>query len=272
MILFFKLLYNVVLVSAIQWCESAVNIHTPPPFWAPLEPPNSIPLGCDRALRWAPCVIQKLPTSYLFYKRYCTHANATLSIHPTLFFPHHIHEPFTYVCVFITVLQIGPSVPFYYIPDRLPVGGGLFPCHLGLWMQQLIMWHFASAEWEDEREDRLSNIDSRSPGSQILEMTCHPFCCILFVKSELLGPAQIEGKEISVESEEARIPGSHCSSCLPQLHTSMFVYIFVPFLLLCLVPWNFLLLGGQSTGHYAHFVSLVSEFILSNLEISREKC
>ena len=134
-------------------------------------------------------------------------------------------------------------------------------------MQQLITWQFASAEWEDEREDRLSNIDSISSGSQILEMTCHHFCSILFVTSESLGPAQIEGKDISLESEEARITGSHFSSCLPQLRASMFVYIFVPFLLLCLIFLEFSL-GSQSTGHHAHFMSLVwvYSFQLRNFE------
>lgn len=102
-------------------------------------------------------------------------------------------------------------------------------------------------------------------------MTCHHFCSILFVTSESLGPAEIEGKEISLESEEARITGSQFSSCLPQLHTSMFVILSHSFYSV-LFSWNFSPLGGQSTGHHAHFVSLVSEFILSNLEILREKC
>ena len=62
-----ELLYNVVLVSAVQWSESAVRIHMSPPSWASLPPPpHPTPLGHHRALSWAPCAIQKLPTSYLF--------------------------------------------------------------------------------------------------------------------------------------------------------------------------------------------------------------
>ena len=32
-------------------------------------PPHPTPLGHHRALSWAPCAIQQVPTSYLFYKR-----------------------------------------------------------------------------------------------------------------------------------------------------------------------------------------------------------
>lgn len=50
------------------------------------------------------------------------------------------------------------------------------PCHMGLSIQQLITWHFASSEWENEREQyRLSNFVAK-----ILEMACHHFCHILY--------------------------------------------------------------------------------------------
>ena len=39
-----QLLYNVVLVSAIQQCESAINIQLFPSSWASLSPPHPIPL------------------------------------------------------------------------------------------------------------------------------------------------------------------------------------------------------------------------------------
>ena len=55
-------------------------------------------------------------------------------------------NPFSTFVSLLPALQIGSSVPFFWIPDRLPVGGGLVPCHLGLSMQQLITWQFASAE------------------------------------------------------------------------------------------------------------------------------
>lgn len=90
------------------------------------------------------------------------------------------------------------------------------PCHMDLSTQQLITWHFASSQWESEREeDRLNDMESRSFCSQTLEMTCHHFCYVLFVTSESLGPAQIERKEISLEYQEARITGSHFRGCLP---------------------------------------------------------
>ena len=62
------LLYNLVLVSEVQWSESAICIHIPPPLTLlPTPLPHPTPLGHRRALSWAPCAIQQLPTSYLFY-------------------------------------------------------------------------------------------------------------------------------------------------------------------------------------------------------------
>ena len=46
-------------------------------------PPHPVPLGCHRALGWAPCVTQQIPTGYLVY--ICFHA--TFSIHHTLSIP-----------------------------------------------------------------------------------------------------------------------------------------------------------------------------------------
>ena len=54
------------LISTIQQSESAVSIHISPLYWTSL-PPHPIPLGHHRAPGWAPCVIQQLPTSYLFF-------------------------------------------------------------------------------------------------------------------------------------------------------------------------------------------------------------
>lgn len=54
--------YTLVLVSAIQKCESSICIHISPPSHALLHP---TPLGYHRALSWAPCVVQQLPTSCL---------------------------------------------------------------------------------------------------------------------------------------------------------------------------------------------------------------
>ena len=41
--------------------------------------PQPTPLDHHRAPGWAPCVIQQLPTSYLFYTWWCIHVYATFS-------------------------------------------------------------------------------------------------------------------------------------------------------------------------------------------------
>ena len=67
--------------------KSAMSIHMSFPSWAsfsapPPPLPLSYPLGCHRARGWAPCFIQQLPTSYLFYTWRCMYSSATFS------FPH----------------------------------------------------------------------------------------------------------------------------------------------------------------------------------------
>ena len=61
-----KVFYNVVMFSALQQHKSAIIIHISPLSWASLHPP--IPSHPSRSSPgWAPCVIQKLLTSYLVY-------------------------------------------------------------------------------------------------------------------------------------------------------------------------------------------------------------
>ena len=60
-----KLLYNVVLITAIQQCNLAIIIPISPPSWAS-HPYPLTPLGHHRAPGWVPCVIQQLLSSYLF--------------------------------------------------------------------------------------------------------------------------------------------------------------------------------------------------------------
>ena len=48
-------------------------------------PPCPTPLSCHKALGWAPCIIQQIPTSYLFYIWKCLHVNATLSVESFFF-------------------------------------------------------------------------------------------------------------------------------------------------------------------------------------------
>ena len=59
------ILYNVVLVSAIQHHKSAKSTYMFPLSWTSLTP--SYPIGHHRAPCWAPCFIQQLHTSNLFY-------------------------------------------------------------------------------------------------------------------------------------------------------------------------------------------------------------
>ena len=68
-----QLLYNVMLISAVAQSESAVCIHMSSSSWAFLPPihPHLTPLSHHGALSWAPCAIQRLPTSYLFYAWWC---------------------------------------------------------------------------------------------------------------------------------------------------------------------------------------------------------
>ena len=90
------------LVSAMQQREAAINIHISAPSWASLPPqPQSHPSGSSQS--WTELrVIQQLPTNCLFYTRHCIYVNATLSVRPTLSFPHCAHKSVLYVCVSIT--------------------------------------------------------------------------------------------------------------------------------------------------------------------------
>ena len=59
------------LLSAVQWRVSAMCVCVCV-FTLPCRPPSHLPplpthLGCHRASSWAPCTIQQVPTSYLFF-------------------------------------------------------------------------------------------------------------------------------------------------------------------------------------------------------------
>ena len=59
------MLYNIVLVPAVQQHESAIGIHIFPSSWASSHPtPHPSPLGHHKALSWVSCAIQLLPTCY----------------------------------------------------------------------------------------------------------------------------------------------------------------------------------------------------------------
>ena len=79
----------------------------------PSSSPYPTPLGCHRVLGWAACVTQQLPTSYVFYIWWCICFHATLSVHPTVFFPCCVHKSVLYVCISIVALQTSSSVPYF---------------------------------------------------------------------------------------------------------------------------------------------------------------
>ena len=75
------------LVSAIHQHESALGIHMSPPSWTSHLSLLPTLLGCHRALVWAPWVIQKVPSGYRFYMRWCICFHVASSIRPILSFP-----------------------------------------------------------------------------------------------------------------------------------------------------------------------------------------
>ena len=101
------------------------------------------PLSCHRALGWAPCIIQQIPTSYLFYIWKCLHFNATLSVEP--FF---LKDPITQASSLLSQLKLeivqGVMVPLG-TPYHWKWGVQ------GLWMQSSVRsltfkWDFLVSE------------------------------------------------------------------------------------------------------------------------------
>ena len=85
-------------------------------------PPTShpSPLGHHRAPNWAPCAICQLPTSRLFYTWSCVYVSAALSIHPIISSRLCVHMSALYVCVCLSSLQMGSSLPVFWIPYMHP--------------------------------------------------------------------------------------------------------------------------------------------------------
>ena len=104
------MLYNYLLVSAIQ-CKSAITINTPSHFSLPPNPKSTL-LGSYRVPGWASCVIQQLPTSYLFYTLVYICQCYSLN-RPTLSKSHYVPKSILCICISIPILQIGSSVPFF---------------------------------------------------------------------------------------------------------------------------------------------------------------
>ena len=121
LLLFLYLYWSII---ALRWCvsfcvqqsESAICIHISPyplPLEPPSHPPYPTPLGGHKAPSRSPCAMQLLPTSHPFYIWWCIYVHATLSLRPSLPFPPCVLKSLLYICVFIPVLPLGSSVPFF---------------------------------------------------------------------------------------------------------------------------------------------------------------
>ena len=73
-------------------------------------------LGHHRAFSRVPCAIQQVIISYLFYTQQHICVNPNLPVHPTSPSPLVVYRFVLYICVSISALQIGSSVPFFQIP------------------------------------------------------------------------------------------------------------------------------------------------------------
>ena len=107
------MLYSVVLVSAVQHCESVIIIC----IYDLSLPPNPASLGCHKVPGWIPCVIQQLPSSYFTHVRLvvciCYFLNLFYFHLPT---PNLYHKSILYICVSIPSLQIGIISTVFLIP------------------------------------------------------------------------------------------------------------------------------------------------------------
>ena len=118
-LLFFKnfirlqLLSNVVLVSAIQQSESAICRHISPPFliFFPFGSPRSVELS-------SLCYTVGSHQSPFTHNSVYTSIPLSQFISPLLS-PLAVHMFVLHICVSISVLQIGSSVPFFYLPHIL---------------------------------------------------------------------------------------------------------------------------------------------------------
>ena len=80
-------------------CRFLIYVH-PVPLEPPSPPtiPHSRSSGHHRVPGWAPCAVQQLPSSYIFYTQEFIYVNVTFSICSTLSFPCCVNRSVLYIC------------------------------------------------------------------------------------------------------------------------------------------------------------------------------
>ena len=84
--------------------------HPDPPSHLPLDP---IPLGLPSAPGPSTCLMHPAWAADLFHHRWYTSFRAVLSKHPTLAFAHRVQKSVLYICISLSVLHIGLSLPSF---------------------------------------------------------------------------------------------------------------------------------------------------------------
>ena len=90
-------------------------VYVCPPSWTP--PPFSLTIPSFRVVPvhwpWAPCLMHRTWTDWLFHIWKYTCFNAILSHHPTLAFSHRVQMSVLYICVSFAVSHIGSSLLYH---------------------------------------------------------------------------------------------------------------------------------------------------------------
>ena len=100
-----KLLYNVVLASAVQH-ESAISTHISLPLKPSSHPSPPFHLSVSSQSISLSFLCYTEASHQLFYTWQCIYVNATLSIHPLLAFCHSVHKSILYLCLSIPAIHL----------------------------------------------------------------------------------------------------------------------------------------------------------------------
>ena len=106
-----QLLYNVVLLATVQQSQSAICIHISP--FLGISIPFRSPHSTEQSSLSYTVGFQQLPILDIVSILYICQSQSPNSPDLTPPFPLGIHTSVLYVCVFISVLQIRSSIPFF---------------------------------------------------------------------------------------------------------------------------------------------------------------